>query len=88
MNTEPRTPKPPFAEVWPRTPARDQLLFDAVGSTAPLFMLLAALYLSTGRYTPPEAKRSRYVGFGFCDAAGTHVETLADATHIGWTLHG
>ena len=48
-------------------------------------MALPALYLSTGRYMPDEAKRAREVLSGFCDAAGKPTPK-ADATHVGWSL--
>jgi len=45
---------------------------------------LAALYLSTGRCLPPEAK-ARGVFFGFCDEHGNRCPRDL-ATHVGWTV--
>lgn len=71
----------PFTEIWPRSEARDQAL-----RALPRFgvMARAALYLSTGRFLPQEAKRASW-RFGFCDEAG-RCTPAATATHVGWTV--
>lgn len=45
---------------------------------------LAALYLSTGRCLPDEAKRQGCY-FGYCDAEG-NLAPKAEATHVGWMV--
>lgn len=72
----------PFAEVWPRTDRRDQLLVDLV--TPAWKFALVALYLTTGRAMPDEAKRDGCV-FGYCDGRGVQ-QPKASATHVGWTV--
>lgn len=81
MSVPPHSPAP-FVEVHPRTTRRDALLVDLAGSYWRL--ALGLLYLSTGRYMPPAAKRGGRT-FGFCDADG-HLMAEPDATHIGWTV--
>lgn len=78
----PPLPPPSFVEVHPRTTRRDALLADLAGSYWRL--ALGQLYLSTGRFMPPAAKRNGCT-FGFCDAAG-NLRAEPDATHIGWTV--
>lgn len=73
-----------FVEVHPRTEQRDKAIADARDSSL-VRMALPALYLSTGRYVPDEAKKAREVLSGFCDAAGKPTPK-ADATHVGWSL--
>lgn len=72
----------PFAEVWPRSEQRDELLVDLVKPT--WRFTLAALYLLTGRHMPAEAKRDGCV-FGYCDERGVQ-QPKATATHVGWTV--
>lgn len=72
----------PFAEVWPRTDRRDQLLVALV--TPAWKFALVALYLTTGRVLPDEAKRDGCV-FGYCDGRGVQ-QPKASATHVGWTV--
>jgi hypothetical protein len=73
----------PFVEVWPRDDHRDRMLRDLVVPSRWKFALVA-LYLSTGRHMPDEAKRHGCV-FGFCDARGVQRPKVS-ATHIGWTV--
>ncbi len=74
----------PFAEIHERSETRDKAIAD-LHDPALARLALPALYLSTGRYTPDEAKRAKTVMFGFCDAAGK-IKAKADATHVGWSL--
>lgn len=74
----------PFTEVHLRTDKIDRAIADLRDSNLAR-MALPALYLSTGRYMPDEAKRAREVLSGFCDAAGKPTPK-ADATHVGWSL--
>lgn len=71
-----------FEEVWPRTPERDALLID-LGSSV-WRIALAALYLSTGRCIPEDAKK-KGAYFGFCNEVGEQ-QPKKEATHLGWTV--
>lgn len=86
-----------FEEVWPRTLERDSFIVK-LGLPGQWLFALAALYLTTGRCIPEEAKR-RGCYFGLCDADGERVADVrvsrggdgavlveSPATHVGWTV--
>ena len=75
----------PYSEVHPRTKARDRAVANLKHSPHLMLWCLSALYLTTGRYIPQEAKVAREIRLGFCDQAGNPV-SQSDATHIGWSL--
>jgi len=71
-----------FDEKLPRSEKHDRFIEDM--ATRAWKFALAALYLSSGRCIPEEAKRP-VAFFGYCDAEGRHVPK-AEATHVGWTI--
>lgn len=72
-----------FESVLPRDQVDDDDIARLKSST--WRMVVAALYLRTGRYIPDEAK-ARGVWFGYCDAEGNQLGRAdASATHFGWS---
>lgn len=71
-----------FAETLPRSAKHDEFISQLA---TPLWRIaLAALYLSSGRLLPDEAKK-RGAFFGFCDAQGNRCRR-DQATHVGWSV--